>query len=888
MSFEDALWPCTQQARGGLACPALQRAATGRVDDLGLGHLVLTRSREDLHNLTPCCPNMAACGRAGGNNALRPLRSGWSSRCARPKGQCSSATSSLLPEAWTLQAGPSSRPWTPSPASQQWYSTDSAFGKPSDANQNAFVNVSPVEERGFFSARQPTPLSSSTSAASESLLEELLQNQPRTKYASPQQREKLWKLFSELCNRATQGDFTIDALSPKTWHAVVSTCTPFETEDRQLLPRQSSTKPRQSPLSIKSGQTEAEKRRQRHITAKYTEHSKAQRTKGASSVFAHRARYILQQAKQAEYRTGKLPLIRSSYNHLLEQAAFSADLDTLREVWQRLCETSFGASGTSYRAHILGLHQQYTNLADQQSSASKRKQPILSGQQRQLAVDAVGLVDEMLRADLKVSSNFVERIAKMLSHTSNLQALHHLVRSCYGVDLKAPDQPVGRSIVGGQKGVLSTHLTNTIIEALGTHSTISETVAVWETLARPLVSSSLAVGQPDSSSLFAVNFRGLFSNESNHQSETVLDSESPAVLSGQPNKFSFVRMIRHACLADAEVGTPAFEALSPLQQKEAEARALGQYVPVAKYLLDDALDFYEAEILRVIRELGLKVVMEEHAAHDLTEAEQPESRGAVGQSQVNAAAALATLQATSSDAGTGSSVASPSDETLLSSWTTSPQLPIERLRIRPGEVTQRHTFNPPYLVPDFHLFAPLWRRAYTRRNIGLVTWLRERLNRAQGLMRLEGRAIRGAIKYLDPERHDRVLRDDGPPAKEAASKMDESLYNSLASALKYQGSVVSQKRKELEKWDQERLQVRLDAFRKARNNRANRSARAKKLNLAAQAELKQQKALLKANAREARESKDTTVAAAAAAETALEQESPSLDPESWKATLAKN
>lgn len=737
----------------------------------------------------------------------------------------------------SVAPGPSSRPWTPIVARSLLEASASSSVQIkrqslSLASQDGESKTVPRRSfDGFFNSERPE-LQSGKTLPEASELYSLLYPAKGTEAID---KNRVWATFVQLCAQSISGTFAVDALPGEVLHRVVLN---LHLVSVSLLAKLSSrsvgvvdfdaakdageeaARKGKGPAAVRpststpqSADDQAAKARDARWKTSRTNTVLAA-SPLQNKVYAHCARFVLQQAKQTEYRTGKHPLPVHSYNAILEHAAVISDVNLLRDTWRQLRYTKDGPNPASYRYFMLGLQNHAKNIekAIQRSEANKT---FYQEELGKTALRAVRLVDQMLEKEILVDPSPLEWAARMIHKSGHLTWLKQFVRSCYAIDLDAPDSLTASCMKHHQFFPVTTHLLNTIIDAVGEHATVSEMIAVWEALSQPLPAteafSAFEHGNP-----FKMDWNGLFRNDDGLKLPTSKPRNvvsSYANLCFKPNKFTFQRLLHHACFSAVNVESKQWADLPPIRKDECEARESGEYTAIAKYIIDDALGYYEAELHRVAQMLGLKLVPTlgnqtyERALEVVANkvSPSPSSADSVESPQDSSAVSDVTAKKLSLEAG--------------QSWAI---FSVQPLSDSEGPSTSQPILDPPFIQPGIQLFTALWRHAQKQRKAGTFAWLRERVSRASSLMRSELLFLAQAEHLWDAERCAQTLSPVADQPAVSVAERSEKISSHLKMRLRLQKKLVGEEVATLMLWDRTRLLPRLEFL---RNQVAERQSR---------------------------------------------------------------
>lgn len=233
------------------------------------------------------------------------------------------------------------------------------------------------------------------------------------------------------------------------------------------------------------------------------------------------------------------------------------------------------------------------------------------------------LVDDMLRRHVAIDKITCDLAMRILRLSGNLKSLKLLTKLAFRVDLDNPDVPP--ALLDGplqsKVGAPDVHTLNTIVMALGEQGTVSQMIAAYEALTRPIPAGLYPEQQQDDKpeqSHLATDWKDLFgkkgqieSPDTKEHGQNVHDNtESHPALVIQPNTTTLSTLIKHACTAPDPL-----RMLAPLEstssarnelKEDHDARRNGDYVNMAIYFVRETAFLREAEIKRLASELRVK------------------------------------------------------------------------------------------------------------------------------------------------------------------------------------------------------------------------------------------------------------------------------------------
>ena len=224
---------------------------------------------------------------------------------------------------------------------------------------------------------------------------------------------------------------------------------------------------------------------------------------------------------------------------------------------------------------------------------------------QQTAREATSLIQEMQQRAVRPSTQTLDIAARVLRITGQLPALLALLRTGFGVDVVTPDADRGEPV---HPCTPTTQTLNTVLMALGEHATVSNMVSAYESMTQALPAGG------DEAGTEAVD---------TDAGAVVRHAASPDVRSVPPNAKTFSILLKHACTAADTLFLAA--ALVPRRRSllsrmtssdepvgfstqhdlhtEIERRMRGDYMSVARYVLDDCVDRYAAQVALLCRAL---------------------------------------------------------------------------------------------------------------------------------------------------------------------------------------------------------------------------------------------------------------------------------------------
>lgn len=430
--------------------------------------------------------------------------------------------------------------------------------------------------------------------------------------------ERAWQLYSTICARAEQGEIHLFGQLPLLAHQQLLRLIRPQTLDGSMKTRQGGRGSRRRSTAPLSSKAQDPPEATIVPVGRSIQQQRSFTPDKRSEIYSQRAMSLLGQMKVATSLHSQvgtaLPEI-SDYNHVFEHAALTADEPLMEAAWGHLENMPTTAPNSkSYRLRSLfllnsfeSIRQRYQTEGHSRGTTSRnRRQSVaqdearMAQQARELARQAVGIINEMTSKGLPVDDRIIQYAAKMMAGTNSLRELESLVKTAYGLDLSAPD--AGRQGTEEQLSrPITTHLLNTVVNAYGRLSTVSNMVAVYEALRWPLATSQASSPVLGKGGLFSTNFRGLFQDDPSLGSP---EDSSPSFAYAEPvrpTSFTFNRLVAQACT----VG-PLVEELPVPLRREREKRSRGHYLLIARCYMKEALEFYECEVARMRRQLRVQ------------------------------------------------------------------------------------------------------------------------------------------------------------------------------------------------------------------------------------------------------------------------------------------
>lgn len=413
------------------------------------------------------------------------------------------------------------------------------------------------------------------------------------------------------------------------------------------------------------------------------------------------------------------------YNHALEVLAHHGHFPEMKVLWDELVTLrtttpTLAPTHETYDVMMRGLfvhaqrHVQELRYAyghallptphlrrqAQKTAAEGHAAKAVQSAVQSAARDATMLIQDMQVHAVRPSTLTLDLAARVLRITGQLPALLALLRTGFGVDIAMPDANRGDTT---PPCVPTTHTLNTVLLALGEHATVPNMVSAYETMTQPLP-------VPDAEQ-HAVERYGAVSR------------------SVQPNTKTFGILLKHACTAPdtlflAAALVPARRSLLARfaaresvglstqheRQEEIRRRDRGDYMSIARYLLDECMDRYAAQLAAMCAQLHVEapaLAFDTQAANAaLTEAQKR--------------------------------------------WRThtEPDMPVPLPEAQVHALEGVRVFVPPSVGVSLELVYPLVSLASRRRSTAQLRWIRERLNRMVLLKAIEAHAVQCAAHRL--------------------------------------------------------------------------------------------------------------------------------------------
>ncbi|WFD02642.1 hypothetical protein MOBT1_001323 [Malassezia obtusa] len=240
----------------------------------------------------------------------------------------------------------------------------------------------------------------------------------------------------------------------------------------------------------------------------------------------------------------------------------------------------------------------HTRRIAQATAAEGQAAKAVQGAAKHAAREATTLIQDMQQHAVRPSTLTLDLAARVLRVTGQLPALLALLRTGFGVDVANPDADRGETTL---ECVPTTHTLNTVLMALGEHATVANMMTAYETMTQPL---------PGAGAAGAAGAREV----------AELGAASRSV---QPNTKTFSVLLKHACSASDTLFLSA--ALVPARRSllsrlastgesigfatqrdlrdEIRRRERGHYLSVARYLLDECVDRYAAQVATLCTQL---------------------------------------------------------------------------------------------------------------------------------------------------------------------------------------------------------------------------------------------------------------------------------------------
>lgn len=336
----------------------------------------------------------------------------------------------------------------------------------------------------------------------------------------------------------------------------------------------------------------------------------------------------------------------------------------------------------------------------------------------QTAREATSLIQEMQQRAVRPSTQTLDIAARVLRITGQLPALLALLRTGFGVDVVTPDADRGEPV---QPCTPTTQTLNTVLMALGEHATVSNMVSAYESMTQ-----ALPTGPADDAA-----DAGAETDPAADAGVVVRPAASHDVRSVPPNAKTFSILLKHACTAADTLFLAA--ALVPRRRSllsrmtssdepvgfstqhdlhtEIERRMRGDYMSVARYVLDDCVDRYAAQVALLCRAL--------HVDAPGLDASADEVGAAVYEAR------CAWKAADGADA---------------------PLRAMPLAHVATAEEAARVAFVPPSVGVSLEMVYPVVSLASRRRASTQLVWVRARLDRVLLLRAIEANAARAAAE----------------------------------------------------------------------------------------------------------------------------------------------
>ncbi|CEH15870.1 hypothetical protein CBOM_05084 [Ceraceosorus bombacis] len=264
-----------------------------------------------------------------------------------------------------------------------------------------------------------------------------------------------------------------------------------------------------------------------------------------------------------------------------------------------------------------------SNLRRNQERARKQAQGLIELNTQR----ALQLLSEMQSRGLTPHESVLGLVTRCFRYEHGLTKLYTFVQTAFGVDLRNFDDPYGQG--EGRSASLPPHTLNTILMALGEQSTASRMMATYEVLVRPLHVGSLAPSASPSddevaasrpASLFQTDFAGVFESLKEREHDELTEAtglgDADAGASSalpvsshphwlQPTNSTYTTLLRYLCSAIEPFSTGFVHARGKELMTEDKKRAKGHYAPLARYLIREQLDSYQAEVVKLATALGV-------------------------------------------------------------------------------------------------------------------------------------------------------------------------------------------------------------------------------------------------------------------------------------------
>lgn len=560
--------------------------------------------------------------------------------------------------------------------------------------------------------------------------------------------DAIWRLYTAICLRGLQGDVTAEEISPETHRRVLAAVAPSHAMLARKRRRQKAVKRANGADREVAGEEWQGGKELFGLVAPRVHHqafggsgqlaeSAASRGMRTGAEYARKVDFVLQQlAKAAANGNKEATLTLRDYNAILEQASITSSHGLVTSTWRRLTASpGVRPDEDSYRWYLLGMRNYAHRLAQSRLHFPDSREAT----DRSLAYaadSALSAVKEMAREGLRVKDELLFWTASIMVPARRLDVIKMIVKARFGLDLGAKKELFSGSAAANsvfQADALTAALFTTLIDALGELSTVSDMVGAFEALrAQQLgelagVNAAASVngeGQQDVVELktdFAGVFKSFWAGDSDEANGDP-SSSSAATLQATaavpemldlrrvllPTTATYRNLIRHACIAPSDLTDAAKSKMATTPappSPEAEARERNQYQPLARYLIDDALDAYEVQLYDLARKLGAVVRREEFV--------EP-----------------------ATESGDDNSVASPRRFFFTISFPT----PAAPLSFHP-------TFDVPLVTPSRDFLAPLRGRAARRQSSFLLDYILQRSERARSLLALEQQLLSDAAVH---------------------------------------------------------------------------------------------------------------------------------------------
>lgn len=396
---------------------------------------------------------------------------------------------------------------------------------------------------------------------------------------------------------------------------------------------------------------------------------------------------------------------------------------------------------------------------------AKRLHRVRDGAQS-AAKRALDFLRDMDRRNLPIEEPLILELAYMLRTGRSFAALNELMGIVYGIDLKNIDTSRSRALADGlHRRQISSHLLTEIVRLVGETRPVSELVAVFESLRNPLPIDTGGASSMDAQpapapneSIFKMSFKGLF-----HTDKKALDPSAAVIEADQEATVKTTSVDEHGAKVHADielyvaVAQAACQPLGPSRSDlagrpipndaESQARLDGLYLPVARYVVNEALDQYRQSLLAMSRRLGLKIGgMDSDHATDWESAKEKVSAEEGGET-------LRGQTSTQKSADEPTSQKSSPDGQALEQQQQQQQQPYDDWLVMPSDtppVYPLQLLDAPSR-PALGLFTPVYSHASKERSRSLIRWLDGRAAHATSLLRLEAIIVEQAM-----EQHERA------------------------------------------------------------------------------------------------------------------------------------